>query len=414
MPRGCSGERGAWEVPSGFDPGFEYGRRMRFHGALAAESDLETGCRTVAASIRAGLGDGPIDLVVVFATPQHTAQLDRIPVLLHEQLGCRNLIGCTGQTLIGDGRVVGAEPAIAVLAARLPGVRLDTAALGNGDLPNPDAPPAAWHELLPPTTVPRRGMIVLSEPFHCDTRALLAGLDYAWPGLPKLGGIASGSRHPEGHVLFAGRGSHRQGAVVLSLAGEARVDAVVAQGCRPIGRPGRITKADRNRLVAVDDMSARQYVERQLATLGVGELDLARHGPLCLGIASDPFAGQDAAAGDFLVRNIFGIDPNTGSLLVGDQLAAGRQVQLHLRDRASSERDLQLRLLSANPGSALGALLFRCLGREGHDHRRFVAAAPEVPLVGFHCNGEIGPVGATTHLHGYTASFALFRPLVAP
>jgi small ligand-binding sensory domain FIST len=319
------------------------------------------------------------------------------------------LIGCTGQTLVGDGRVVGDEPAIAVLAARLPGVQLDTIAIGNADLPSPDAPPAAWHELLPTTTAERRGMIVLSEPFHNDTRALLAGLDYGWPRLPKLGGIASGSRHPEGHVLFTSRTTHRQGAVVLSLAGDVLVDPVVAQGCRPIGRPGRITKADRNRLVAVDDMSARQYVERQIATLGAGDLDLARHGPLFLGIACDPFAGHDAAAGDFLVRNIFGIDPDSGSLLVGDQLAAGRQIQLHLRDRASSERDLQLRLLSARPASAGGALLFRCLGREGRDHRRFVAAAPQVPLVGFHCNGEIGPVGATTHMHGYTASFALFR-----
>lgn len=384
---------------------------MRFHGALATGDDLDTACRTVAASLRAGLGEGSIDLAVVFATPQYGPQLDRIPVLLHELLGCRSLIGCTGQTLVGDGRIVGDEPAIAVLGGRLPNVQLDTIALGNGDLPNPDAPPAAWHERLPATTTERRGMIVLSEPFHCDTRSLLAGLDYGWPRLPKLGGIASGSRHPEGHVLFAGRACHRQGAVVLSLAGELSVDPVVAQGCRPFGRPGRITKADRNRLVAVDDMSARQYIERQLATLGTGDLDLARHGPLFLGIASDPFAGHDAAAGDFLVRNIFGLDPNSGSLLVGDQLAAGRQVQLHLRDRASSERDLQLRLLAAQPAAAAGALMFRCLGREGRDHRRFLAAAPNVPLVGFHCNGEIGPVGATTHMHGYTASFALFRDL---
>ena len=362
----------------------------------------------MATSIRAGLGEGAIDLAVVFATTGYGPQLDRIPVLLHELLGCRNLIGCSGQTLIGDGRVVGDTPAITVLAGRLPDVQIDAIAMGTGDLPNPDAAPAAWHELLPPSIAPRRGMIVLSEPFHFDTRALLTGLDYAWAGVPKLGGIASGSRHPEGHVLFCGRTTHRQGAIVLSLAGGLSVTPVVSQGCRPIGRPGRITKADRNRLFAVDDASARQFVEQQLATLGAGDLDLARHGPLFLGIASDPFAGQDAAAGDFLVRNIFGLDPNSGSLLVGDQLTAGRQIQLHLRDRASSEQDLQLRLLSARPNTAAGALLFRCLGREGRDHRRFAAAAAAVPLVGFHGNGEIGPVGATTHMHGYTASFALF------
>lgn len=386
---------------------------MRFHGALTVDDDLEACCRGVAAEVRQGLGTAPIDLVVAFATADFGSELDRLPVLLHEQLGCRTLIGCTGQTLIGGGRVVGEEPAVAVLAAHLPGVQLDAVVLGNADLPSPDAPPAAWHERLPAAVAPRRGMVVLCEPFHSDVRALLAGLDYGWPGLPKLGGIASGSRHPEGHVLFAGRNAHRQGAVVLSIAGNAVVDPVVSQGCRPIGRPGRVTKADRNRLVAVDDQPARRFVEQQLATLDPGDLELARQGPLFLGIASDPFADHDAAAGDFLVRNIFGLDASSGHLLVGDHLSTGRQVQLHLRDRDSSERDLQLRLHRAQPAAAAGALLFRCLGREGRDHRRFAAAAPDVPLVGCHCNGEIGPVGATTHLHGYTASFALFRPLAA-
>ncbi len=354
------------------------------------------------------LGDR-IDLAVVLATPHFGAQLDRVPVLLHELLGCRSLIGCTGQTLIGDGREASERPAIAVLAACLPGVQVDAVALGHADLPGPDAPPAAWRQLLPATTAPRRGMIVLCEPFHGDCRALLAGLDYGWPGLPKVGGIASGSRNPEGQALFAGRAAHRQGAVVLSLAGAIRIDPVVSQGCRPIGRPGRITRADRNRLVAVDDQPARRFVEEQLAVLSATDLDIVRRGPLFLGLASDPFAATDAGAGDFLVRNIVGIDPDTGCLLVGDHLSAGRQVQLHVRDRASSEQDLDTRLRSSAPATAAGALLFRCLGRAGEDHRHFAHAAPSVPLVGFHCLGEIGPIGMATHLLGYTASLALFR-----
>ena len=36
-----------------------------------------------------------------------------------------------------------------------------------------------------------------------------------------------------------------------------------------------------------------------------------------------------------------------------------------------------------------------------------------VPVGGFFCNGEIGPVGGTTFLHGYTSSFGLFRPRLA-
>jgi small ligand-binding sensory domain FIST len=31
-----------------------------------------------------------------------------------------------------------------------------------------------------------------------------------------------------------------------------------------------------------------------------------------------------------------------------------------------------------------------------------------MPSTGFFCNGEIGPVGNASYLHGYTASVALF------
>src|SRR5207253_10369571 len=65
-----------------------------------------------------------------------------------------------------------------------------------------------------------------------------------------------------------------------------------------------------------------------------------------------------------------------------------------------------------------GALLFSCLGRgeylygqSSHDTRLFQEKLGQIPVSGFFCNGEIGPVGGTTYLHGYTSCFALFRPL---
>ncbi|HEX5051479.1 MAG TPA: FIST N-terminal domain-containing protein [Planctomycetota bacterium] len=382
---------------------------MQFHSATAIGADLEATCRCVADKIRAGMGAGRIDLVIVFASPRYGANIDHLPVLLHDLLGASTLIGCSGAALIGEGQVIANRHSISMLAGRLPGVQLDAVALGTGDLPTPDAPPSAWHRLLPECQQPRRGLLVLCEPFHCDARALLAGLDYGWPDLPKLGGIASGSRHPEGHVLFVGRSTHRTGAAVLSMAGDVRLHAVVSQGCRPIGRVGRVTKADRNRLMTVDDAPARGFVEEQLSALTSQDLELAEHSPLFLGVASDPFASCAPSQGDFLVRNILGIDPETGNVLVGEHLPVGRQVQLHLRDGPTSARDVQERLARANPGAAQAALLLRCLGREGPDHEAFASIAGHVPLVGFHCNGEIGQVGGSTQLLGYTAVFALLR-----
>jgi small ligand-binding sensory domain FIST len=197
--------------------------------------------------------------------------------------------------------------------------------------------------------------------------------------------------------------------VVTVLAGDVTLEPVVSQGCRPIGRAGRITKAAQNRLVAVDDAPAQRFLEEQLAGLGNDDLALAEANPLYLGIGSDPFAMDAPERGDFLVRGILGVDPASGNMLVADQLNIGRHVQLHLRDAHSSEQDLELRLRRARPATAQAAVLFRCLARDGMEQQQFAAAANGVPLAGFHSSGEIGPVGDTTHLLRYTAAFALLR-----
>ncbi|XTZ09601.1 MAG: FIST C-terminal domain-containing protein, partial [cyanobacterium endosymbiont of Rhopalodia yunnanensis] len=60
--------------------------------------------------------------------------------------------------------------------------------------------------------------------------------------------------------------------------------------------------------------------------------------------------------------------------------------------------------------------MFSCLGRgealynqPNFDSGLFRRYLPQLPLGGFFCNGEIGPVGEQTFLHGYTSVFALFR-----
>jgi small ligand-binding sensory domain FIST len=378
---------------------------MQFHRALVAGADLEAACREATEEVRRQLGPGPLDLVVAFASPRYGVNVDRLPVLLHENLGARTLVGCSGASLVDDRSVLSSRPAIAVLAGRLPGVHVDATALTPADLPSPDAGPESWRALLPASPLPRRGFLVLGEPFHADVRALLAGLDFAFPGLPKVGGIASGSRHPEGHALFCGRSTQRNGTVVLSLAGDVELGTVVAPTCRPFGRRGRVTRSDHNRLLRVDDQSARTFVEEQLRGLSWNEREVAQASPLLLGLAPDPFADGGE---EFLVRTILGVD-SVGHLVVADPLPVGRGVQMLMRDPAASAQVLRQRLGRATPHTAAAALLFQCLGHDGDDHAAFAALARGVPLVGFHCNGEIGPAGDGTHLHAFTSAFALLR-----
>ena len=381
---------------------------MEFHSALAESTNLPEACDAVVSELRRALGPAPLDLAVVFTSADYGAALDGLPVLLHERLGARVQVGCTGAAQLQEQAMSERTPALSVLAGRGEGLEVAACALQGPDLPHADAAPAEWRRLLPAVERPVRGVVVLGEPFHSDVRPLIAGLDFVLPGVPKVGGLASGSEQPHGNALFCGRQRIGQGAVVLLLAGDVTATPVVAQGCRPIGRPGRITEAAGNRLAAVDELPAKTFVEQQLQDLEADDLALAENNPLFLGVASDPFAMAPPEPGDFLVRNVLGID-NDARLVIGEQLSIGRAVQLHLRDGDGGLEDLERQLRRGRAADADAALLFRCIGRDGADHERFCEVAPEVPMAGCTCNGEIGSLGAETHMHGYTASCLLLR-----
>ena len=129
---------------------------------------------------------------------------------------------------------------------------------------------------------------------------------------------------------------------------------------------------------------------------------------------------DDVKPGDFLIRNLIGVDNANGFIGIGEFLREGQLAQFHIRDASTSAEDLRRQLSRYMEGtgqaSPVGALMFQCngrgqylYGRENHDSELFTDMVGAIPLGGFFCNGEIGQVSGTTYLHGYTSSFALFR-----
>ena len=167
-------------------------------------------------------------------------------------------------------------------------------------------------------------------------------------------------------------------------------------------------------------VSHRSGSRSTLSSLSPADQKLAQRA-LLLGIVMDDMISTPEP-GDFLIRNIIGVDQQRGLLAIGELLREGQLVQFHLRDATTAAEDLS-GVLSRYAGetwsgSARGALLFSCLGRgvhlygrPDHDTDLFRTALGGLPLGGFFCNGEIGPVGGATRLHGFTSSFGIFRPL---
>ena len=392
---------------------------MKWASVVSEEPSLEEAVEEAVSSLSADLGDGTPDLAVLFVSSHHAEGFDRIPGLVMERLGPRVLLGCSAGGVIGGGHEVEERPGLSLTVARLPGVELLPFHLEVAELPDQDAPPEAWERLVGASPESSPAFLLLAEPFTFPAEQLVHGLDYAFGGSTKIGGMASSAQGPGGNALYLSQGVHRSGAVGVAMQGEVVVDTIVAQGCRPIGGLMRVTRCQQNLLLELDGRPALEVLQELLASLEPRDQGLARHS-LFLGMVMDPLQ-ETFSLGDFLIRNILGVDQGSGALAIGELLQEGRLAQFHLRDAQTSAEELDGLLTQytadRHSDSTWGSLLFSCVGRgqylygrPDHDTGLFHKRVGDVPLGGFFCNGEIGPVGGATFMHGYTSSFGIFRP----
>ncbi len=411
---------------------------MKWVSALSMRPSLEAALDDVIGQAQRSL-EAQADLALLFISTSFTSEYPRLLPLLQERLEVPHIIGCGGDGVIGQASPgltseIEEQPAVALTLASLPGVKLQTFQLMAEDLPDPDSAPDRWVDLMQVDPAEQPHFILLADAASTKINDLLQGLDYAYPGAVKIGGLTSGPNLSDGSGLFCDDQLYREGAIGVALSGDITVETIVAQGCRPVGQPYRVTDAERNVVLQVEEQLAPLEPE-QLPQTGkeqtplealqsvVDTLDdedrvLAQHA-LSVGVVRNEFK-QELEPGDFLIRNLIGVDPRIGAVAIGDRIRPGQRIQFHLRDAEASAEDLEALLkqyLKKTRGrhSAAGVLLFDCLGRgEGFydrpdfDTELFHRYIKDIPVSGFFCNGEIGPIGGTTFLHGYTAAFGIF------
>jgi small ligand-binding sensory domain FIST len=342
---------------------------MKWASSLSQRSALADALDECQQSIDAQLGDEtPADLVLVFASPHYDQLSEPLSQPLRARFPQAVIVGCTGAGIIGAGQELEGTPGLSLTAANLPGVTLHGFHLSDQSMPSPDAPPDEWAKAVGMEADLDPHFILLADPFSLNSEDLLAGMDFAFPQAAKIGGLASGGMGAGSHALYLNDMAYREGAVGVALAGNVIVDTVVAQGCRPIGEPMRITQADRNVLLSADDKPPMETLGELFERMSPREQALAQRN-LFMGIAMDPLL-EHVQAGDFLIRNIVGVDPTRGAVAVGTQLREGQIVQFHVRDADTSSEDLRESLksyLAASGGrQASAALLFQCTGRGEH------------------------------------------------
>ena len=393
---------------------------MRWASVVSDQQNLEAAIEDCASSIRQELGDDAPDLVVVFVSPHFSAQYDQVPTMIRDKLGAKLLFGCSGGGVIGGGQEIEHRPGLSLTAAQLPDVELLHFHLEGDDLPDLDTGPDAWELALGVSAQDSPRFLLVADPYSFPAQNLLLGLDYAFSQSVKIGGLASGGQRSGDNALFLGDKIFRSGAIGIAMRGNVAVDTIVAQGCRPIGGLMCITKSRQNLLLELDEQLPLKVLQELYSASNERDQELMQKS-LFLGIVMDDLV-ETPLQGDFLVRNVIGLDTRTGTMAIGEMLREGQRAQFHLRDAFTSAEDLASLLSKyadeTKETKCHGALLFSCLGRgeslygrPNHDTDLFRDKVGSIPLGGFFCNGEIGPVSGTTYLHGYTSSFGLFRPI---
>jgi small ligand-binding sensory domain FIST len=387
---------------------------MRFASAVSRDLNVGRVGQALAEGIRQDLGEGPVDLACLFISSHHASHAEALCSRLRKALAPVVLIGCTGEGIIAEGEEIEATAAAALWAARMPGVTLTPFRPSFGEAEETTGM-QDWLRCHPAGAA-NPFLLLLADPFSTPVSAVLGELTDRAPGIRAIGGLSGGGHDLGENRMILNDTVYGDGLVGVALSGPLAVRTIVSQGCRPIGERYVITKAENNVIHELGGRSAIEQLQAVFESLNAEERRLA-HQALHIGIAMDEQRAE-FGRGDFLVRNLIGLDRETGSLAVGDHLREGQTVQFHVRDARTASEDLHLLLAaecSRHRSPPKSALLFSCcgrgrglFGRPHHDVGVIRERLGDIPIAGFFAQGEIGPVGGTNFLHGYTASLALF------
>lgn len=405
---------------------------------LSGHHDASTAARQ-AAEFAAEQLNGHCDVAFAFFSQHHLTDAPEVARITRRALDPRHFIGVSVEAVLGGETELEDSPGVAVLAAQLPGVRI-VPFTSESLLEIDEQSPGGMDRLAKAfgAEPDLRATFLFADPFSTPLTRLLPAMCRARVEGKRgriVGGMASAAKQPGGNAMLLDDTLHNDGAVGVSLLGDVRIDAVVSQGCRAVGPNMVITRAQKNVILELGGRPAVTAVEEALHDLDEQERELLRGG-LLIGRVIDEYKerfGRD----DYLIRNIIGVDKESGAIAVGDLVRTGQTVRLHVRDAQTADEDLAL-LLDAQKlhDPPAGALLVTCNGRGqrffGTPHHdasavsRAFAPSPAgqekaksgtpitdrhgpIPLAGFFGAGELGPIGDRTFLHGQTASLTLFR-----
>ena len=341
----------------------------------------------------------PASLGFVYASDCFAPHLGELSAYLRDATGIAHWVGSVGLGVCAGGIEYFDEPALCLLTGNFPPQSFRVFAGIVDDLQSFEADHGQWCDQAGP-----RFAMVHGDPHNTGIAVLVDALCERLEGGFVVGGLTSS------------RGAHPQLADTITSGGvsgvlfdpRVRVVTRLSQGCSPLGPRHTITRCRGNVLMQLDSRPALDVFNEDVGALVAG--DSARLGASVF--AGLPVKGSDT--GDYLVRNLVGVDEANRLVAIAEQVEEGDRVMFCRRDADAAREDMGRmlkELARALDGPPVGGIYYTCLARGpnlfgagGEELALIEEVLGKFPLVGFFGNGEI----SHNRLYGYTGVLTLF------
>lgn len=335
----------------------------------------------------------------IYASDTLSEDLENIIGRFKQETGVQNWLGTLGIAVCSTGAEYYDTPALVVLLTDIDAQQFSIIGANETDEDKLLEDVSSYCK----QDLPHVG-IIHGDPSNPSTPNIIEKISEAAPSSYIVGGLTSSNSENYQVANNIIQGS------VSGIFFSPEVQTVIGhtQGCTPLDEQHLITKAERNLLIELDERPALDVLRDDIGEVLAKDLNK---------IAGYIFAGlpiEFSDTGDYLVRNIIGIDEQEKIIAVGDYLYEGSKFMFCRRDGNSAREDM-LRMLatmkSRLQGLPRGGLYYTCLGRGryqfGDNSEELKMIQDEIgdfPLIGFFANGEI----FHNRLYGYTGVLILF------
>jgi small ligand-binding sensory domain FIST len=230
----------------------------------------------------------------LFVTQEWRPQIEDTLELIRLHGHVPQMVGCSGWGVIGKRHEVEGEPGFSLILLALPADSFTVTQIDESTAME-SLGPNFWHSSTGVAPDDVRSWIILANPYFSGVESWLEEWSAAYPHVPVLGGLAS-ARNAE---IFLMRDGEITAAPLLAIAFKKglMVLPLVSQGCRPIGNPSPITKAEENLILEIGNFPAYQALEAAFLSVPAEQRASVRNN-LFLGLAVSEYI-DDFKQGDF-------------------------------------------------------------------------------------------------------------------